>query len=71
MASRSLPLSLYRGGRMVSIFTGIVPESFANADNAYDIGKAVADHLTGQTCGEIKLKRTDKITSIREILSSY
>ena len=49
---------------LVSISTGIIAEKSANADKAFEIGKEAADSITGQSHGEVKLKRKDTVTSM-------
>lgn len=58
------PFSYCSVNGLVCISSGVVAESSANADNAYNIGKETADKLTGLKYGDVKLKRTDKVTSI-------
>ena len=48
----------------MSISSGVVADKAANADKAYDIGKAAAVAMTGHSYGDVKLKRKDQIKSI-------
>ena len=52
---------------LVSISTGIVAGEAANADKAYEVGKAVAQSLTGQSHACVKLKRKDSVISISAV----
>ena len=49
---------------LVNISTGIVANSSANSDEASEIGKSIADKLTGQIYGEVKLKRSERAISM-------
>ena len=49
---------------LVNISNGVVAESSANAEQAYELGKTIAEDITGKTFGEVKLKRSHRVTSI-------
>ena len=64
------PFSYASVDGLVSVSSGIVAECSANAEDAYSIGKNVADKLTGKKYGDVKLKRTDKVISVSAAINS-
>ena len=64
------PFSYASVDGLVRVSSGIVAESSANAEDAYSIGKNVADKLTGKTYGDVKLKRTEKVISVSAAINS-
>ena len=53
--------SLSRQLVVLSIY-GVVAESSAKAEQAYELSKKIADDITGKTFEEVKLKRTHRVT---------
>ena len=58
------PLSYTENDGLVSISSGVVVDKAANADQAYDIGKAAAVAMTGHSYVNVKVKRKDRVKSI-------
>lgn len=58
------PLSYASHDTLVSISTGLVADKSANADQAYEVGKAAAAAMTGCNYADVKLKRRDRVKSI-------
>ena len=58
------PFAGYQSDRLVSIATGVVADTFANCDNAVQIGQSAAAKLTGKSFTEIPLHRSDKVKRI-------
>lgn len=58
------PLGYQAIDGLVNISTGVVAQGSANADSAYEVGKAAADAMTGKSHGEVKLKRNDRVVTI-------
>ena len=59
---------IYRGehkDRLFCVSTGIVAPAMANADRAVELGEVATSALTGKTYADAKLKRNDKVVSIR------
>ena len=50
--------------QLVAISTGLVADFSANCDQAKEIGEAAANAITGKVFSEVKLKRSDKVTTI-------
>jgi len=50
--------------QLVAISTGLVADSSVNCDQAKEIGEAAANAITGKVFSEVKLKRSDKVTTI-------
>ena len=64
------PFSYASVDGLVSVSSGIVAESSANTEDAYSIGKNVADKLTGKKYGDVNLKRTDKVISVSAAINA-
>jgi len=50
--------------QLVAISTGLVADSSGNCDQAKEIGETVANAITRRVFSEVKLKRSDKVTTI-------
>jgi len=50
--------------QLVAISTGLVADSSVNCDQAKEIGKTAANAITRRVFSEVKLKCSDKVTSI-------
>ena len=64
------PFSYASVDGLVSVSSGIVAESSANAEDAYSIGKNVANKPTGKKYGDVKLKRTYKVISVSAAINA-
>lgn len=49
---------------LISLSTGIVALTSANADCVFELGRESAEHLVGQNYAYVKLKRNDRVISI-------
>ena len=64
------PFSYHAVDGLVNIATGVIADKSANAEQAYDIGKALADEMTGKKHGDVKIKRNDRVTSINAAVNA-
>ena len=63
--SQNSPFQYTDVNGLVDISTGIIADKSVNAHEAYEIGLKVAEYLTGITYSDVKLRRSDGVTSIK------
>ena len=53
------------------IANGVVAGKCVNTDQAYYIGTKGASQVSGQTYGDVQLKRMDQVTSIMSVVLTW